>query len=428
MLSASEPLLSDATAAEVSLSLLVSNAQPVLATEVAYSDTQPAWVTEQAVQALLVSLRQAGYADGGQGVWIQSSSGVLLASRQAAKPLPVASLTKIATSLAAISTWGANHQFITTVSTTGKLVGDTLQGDLIVQGGGDPLFVWEEAIALGNTLNRMGIKRVKGNLIVTDRFYMNFETNPKLTGKLFKSSLNVADWSEEISYQYQTMPAGTPTPQISISGNVRYSQSLPTQTIPLVRHASLPLWQIVKRMNTFSNNEMAEMLAASVGGTNIVMQKVIALAGISPLEIRLINGSGLGLQNLISPRAIAAILIALQNLAQSQNLSLADLMPSSTCNCGTIQGRKIPLGAIVKTGTLDSVSALAGVLPTRDQGPIWFVIVNRGEGDINLFHQVQDLVLRKLSDKWGKPSTTRSVYGLSQRAWQDRDRNQILIH
>jgi len=39
-----------------------------------------------------------------------------------------------------------------------------LQGDLIITGSGDPFLVWEEVIALGNSLNQLGIKRVTGNL------------------------------------------------------------------------------------------------------------------------------------------------------------------------------------------------------------------------------------------------------------------------
>jgi len=429
LLTTSGHLLNDASATDVSLSLLVKHPPLTVATEVASPDSQSAWVAEQAVQNMILTMRKSGYADTAQGVWIQSSSGVLFASRQANKPLPAASLTKIATTLAALSTWGANHKFTTTISTTGKLVGDTLQGDLVIQGGGDPLFVWEEAIELGNALNRMGIKRVKGDLVITDQFYMNFETDRKLTGNLLKRSLNAANWTDEVVAQYQTMPFGTLTPQVSIDGKVRSSPDLNTQanarTTVLVRHSSLPLWQILKRMNTFSNNEMAEMLTASVGGVNTVRQKAIEIAGVSPLEIRLINGSGLGQQNQISPRAITAMLIALQNLAQTQNLSIVDLMPTGGCNCGTIENRSIPFGAVVKTGTLSDVSTLAGVLPTRDRGLIWFSIVNRGTGDVSVFHQAQDRLLRMLLDKWGKSSTTRSIYGFSPQPWQDLDRNEI---
>ncbi|MFN9945097.1 MAG: D-alanyl-D-alanine carboxypeptidase, partial [bacterium] len=56
-----------------------------------------------------------------QGIWLQSGA-MLMANHQGTIPLPAASLTKVATSLAAFKAWGPNHQFETFVSTNGKLV------------------------------------------------------------------------------------------------------------------------------------------------------------------------------------------------------------------------------------------------------------------------------------------------------------------
>jgi len=44
-------------------------------------------------------------------------------------------------------------------------------------------FVWEE-IALGNSLNQLGIKRVTGNLVITSNFAMNYKFNPSVAGQL----------------------------------------------------------------------------------------------------------------------------------------------------------------------------------------------------------------------------------------------------
>ena len=38
----------------------------------------------------------------------------------------------------------------------------------------------------------------------------------------------------------------------------------------------------------------------------------------------------------------------------------------------------MPTATVMKTGTLNDVSALAGVMPTRDRGLVWFAIINRG--------------------------------------------------
>jgi serine-type D-Ala-D-Ala carboxypeptidase/endopeptidase (penicillin-binding protein 4) len=412
----------DQKAIRVPISLLSSLSRPILlAAETPTSDPD----AELAVKNLLSSLQRAGYNPASQGVWIQSTNGTMLASHNGTKPIAAASLTKIATTLAALETWGTNYQFVTKVSTTGKIVGNTLEGDLIIQGSTDPLFVWEEAIALGNAINRLGINRVQGNLIVTRGFYMNFGTNPRETITLLRRAINASTWTPEIIRAYKATNSELPQPRVIISGKSLYGD-ISGNTTPLIEHSSLPLWQILKRMNTFSNNDMAEMLGTSLGGGRAIAQKVGNITGL-PDEIRLINSSGLGQQNQISPRATVAMLIATQNLAQAQGLSLADLFPSSECHCGTIKNRNLPIGTIAKTGTLSDVSSLGGVLQTRDRGTVWFTILNRGAGDIDIFHRGQDRVALTLAKKWGPGLATFPDFpSFKPLPWQDGDRNKII--
>ena len=330
-----------------------------------------------------------------QGIWLQSGP-MLMANHQGTIPLPAASLTKIATSLAAFKTWGPNHQFQTLVSSTGPVVNGVVQGDLVITGTGDPMFVGEEAIALGNSLNKIGIKQVKGNLIITGAFAMDFQRNPLLAGQLLKQALNHRTWSRSVVFQYSVMPKGTPKPQVIIAGNIRVDPQPKVGQTLLVRHLSLPLSKIIKEMNVFSNNDIAEMLAESVGGADVVSTTAAQLAGVSKSEILLINGSGLGKENRISPRAVCAIFMALQRESSSYKLTLSDLFPTSGLdNRGTIHSRHMPKATVMKTGTLNDVSALAGVVPTRDRGLVWFTIINRG-GNISAFRAEQDKLLQNL--------------------------------
>ena len=427
LLSVSTQVLDGREVAAVPRSVMSYATRPVLASEeIANNQSDP--IAKQAIATMLNDLKQAGLTNPDQGVWIQSHDGAIASGRLSSRPLPSASLTKNATTLAALLTWGSNHRFITNISTTGQLVGDTLRGDLIIEGSGDPLFVWEEAIALGNKLNQLGIKRVQGNLIVTGRFSMNFEPDRQESADFLRLAFDSSRWQGEVAEQYATMPVGTPKPQLVILGNVRIVPNLAVDNVStrklLIRHASLPLWQILKRMNTFSNNEMSETLAAQLGGGRQVAAITANATGIPISEIRLINGSGLGQGNQISPRATVAILMAIHNRAQVEGLTLADLFPVSDCNCGTIEGRRMPKGAIVKTGTLSDVSSLAGIVQTQAHGAIWFAIVNRGEGDIDAFHRSQDRVLQALVAKWGLPKLPTASF--AETPWQDSDRNEIV--
>ncbi len=330
-----------------------------------------------------------------QGVWMQSGP-MLMANHQGTTPLPAASLTKIATTLAALKNFGPDHQFQTLISATGPVQNGVLQGDLVITGGGDPLFVWEDAITLGNILNQMGIKQVKGNLIITGSFALNFQRNPLLAGQLLKKALNYTTWPRPAAFQYLLMPKHTPKPQVVIAGQVQVAMMANPQHTLLVRHYSLPLKQLIKEMNVFSNNDMAEMLAEAVGGAGVVQSTASELARVPESEIQLINGSGLGPENRISPRAICAMLMAVQREAVAHQLDLADLfLMSGLDHRGTVHGRHIPLATVLKTGTLKDVSALAGVMPTRDRGLVWFAILNRGT-NVSAFRTGQDQLLQRL--------------------------------
>jgi len=430
LLSVSTQALDGREVATVPRSLMSYATRPVLVSE-AIANTQSDPVAKQAISTMLNELKQAGLTNPAQGVWIQSHDGAIASGNLASRPLPAASLTKIVTTLAALQTWGSNYRFITNILSTGNLVGDTLKGDLIIEGGGDPFFVWEEAIALGNKLNQLGLKRIQGNLIITGKFAMNFETNSLESANLLRLAFDSSRWEGEVAEQYAMMPAGTLKPQLVVLGSVRTVPNLSAANVPnstnsklLIAHASLPLWQILKRMNTFSNNEMSEMLASQLGSGRQVAAIAAKTADVPLSEINLINGSGLGQANQISPRAVVAILMAVHNRAQAEGLTLADLFPISDCNCGTIEGRKMPKGAIVKTGTLSDVSALAGVFQTQQHGAIWFAIVNRGDGDIDAFHRSQDNLLQTLVAKWGGLKSPNPSF--AETPWRDSDRNKVI--
>ncbi|HAX87420.1 MAG TPA: D-alanyl-D-alanine carboxypeptidase [Cyanobacteria bacterium UBA11370] len=359
----------------------------------------------------------SGGQEGNQGVWMQSDLTVL-AEHQGRIPLPAASLTKIATTLAALDTWGPHHQFETLVSATGPIKKGVLQGDLVITGNSDPLFIWEEAIALGNRLNQLGIRQVTGNLVIVGNFHMNFTEDPAASGQLLKQALNSTTWSHTIVVSHGGMIPGTPKPQVKIGGEVKVAKIPLPKTILLLRHQSPSLAQILREMNIYSHNALSEMLGTSVGGAEVVAQIAAQLAGVPQAEIQLINTSGLGVENRISPHAATAMLMAVERFLEPYQLNIADVFPlAGYDHHGTMRTRKLPLGTAMKTGTLREVSALAGVVPTRDRGLVWFAIINRG-GNIWEFRRQQDQLLGELSQKWGTlpvfdPSPTQSplVFG-----------------
>ena len=92
--------------------------------------------------------------------------------------------------------------------------------------------------------------------------------------------------------------------------------------------------------------------------------------------------------------------MAIQRELQRERMSVADLFPvSGVDHRGTLEARHLPTGAVLKTGTLNDVSALAGAIPTRDRGLVWFVIINRG-WNIQRLRTSQDQLLQRLIAQW----------------------------
>lgn len=367
------------------------------------SPDNPDPATQQKIEQYFNGIAAKGFSKQNQGIWIQSGN-TLLANYQGTVPLPAASITKAATSLAALSTFGPDHEFITQIGATGPIENGVLKGDLVIQGGQDPFFVWEEAIALGNTLNQMGIRQVTGNLIITGQFYMNFEFSTLKSGNLLKQGLNAQIWPAAAQTQYQTLPPGTPKPQVAIAGSVQVADSAPSNVTPLVRHYSFPLAELLKKMNQYSNNKMAEMFASTVGGAKVVAFKAAQAAGVPQSEILLVNGSGLSELNRISPRAACAIFLAIERTLQPHDMTVGDLFAIVGQDEGILNQRQIPPLAVVKSGSLNAVSALAGALPTQQQGTIWFATMNGGS-DLEGFRIQQEALLQDFINQLGAVST-----------------------
>jgi D-alanyl-D-alanine carboxypeptidase/D-alanyl-D-alanine-endopeptidase (penicillin-binding protein 4) len=270
---------------------------------------------------------------------------------------------------------------------------------------------------------------------------MNYKADPQQAGELLKQALTGinlppallnTDFKDVNFVKLPTAP-GVKTaklPQAPITGKVMVTIAPASPIIPLIRHQSLTLVDIVRQMNIYSNNEIAQILADSIGGAEKVMEIVSTQAKFPRAEIQLINGSGLGVQNRLSPRAVCQIFRTLQQKLQPVNLTLPDIFPVAGAEyIGTLKDRNLPAGTTIKTGTLNEVSALGGVLPTRDRGLVWFVIVNKGS-QIAKLRQQQDTLLQALLREWGRVAPTPLAVTRNNHVpayFGDPDRNLAIV-
>jgi serine-type D-Ala-D-Ala carboxypeptidase/endopeptidase (penicillin-binding protein 4) len=340
---------------------------------------------DRLVNSYLKSLAQQGIVITNQGLWLQTDD-ELLVDRQGKQIQTPASLTKVATTLAALKTWGPTHQFKTVLWTTGLISNGVLTGDLHVRGEGDPLLVTSEAIALAKQLNTLGIRKVTGQLIVSGTLSFDFETNLQTAGEQLKAVWGFA------GAKYKIVIEG-----------VVVSQPIP-ETVegqPLISHGSLPLADVLKMMNVYSSNRIAEALTEQLGGAAVLQTIALETGRIVPQEVVLKNGSGLGQDNKLSPRAVVGLFQAVQAELERYQLGLGDVFPVMGLDEGTVKERKMPGATIVKTGTLWNTSGLAGVLQTQRYGTVWFAVMNSGNDFTDGFRKEQDGFLKRLAQHWG---------------------------
>jgi D-alanyl-D-alanine carboxypeptidase/D-alanyl-D-alanine-endopeptidase (penicillin-binding protein 4) len=380
------------------------------------------------VAAYADSLATFGFSAENQGFIITTLKGEVLAEHNADRLYNPASVTKIATSLTAISRLGPDFKFRTSLYTDGKLDPSTgvLHGSLYVIGSGDPAFFSENAMMIADKMNRSGIREVDGNLVVLGQFFFNFSASREASAKAFRAALNPETWTPQVRSSYVRFlsiraaedrlgdsaapaPPLSGPPSLKIAGQTITDPSVNTAKLTQIAvHTSLPLLRVLKGLNDFSNNWMASVIGDLVGGPDAVERFLKTEVGFKEDEVRFATSSGLG-ANAISPRGTITMLRKLIAYLEGKGLGLEDVLPIAGVDAGTLERRFTDAyrGSVVgKTGTLNSVSALAGVAYTRQRGPLLFVIYNRG-GSAHRFRAAQDETIKKVITFYGGPAPVR---------------------
>src|SRR3982751_5109905 len=122
---------------------------------------------------------------------VESLDGSVVAESNANLLFNPASNVKIGTAYAVLKTFGPDYRFLTNVYTDGTIdrTTGTLTGNVYVSGK-DPVFGAEHAVTIANELNKLGIRSVSGDLIVTDNFAMNYSGSPVASGQALLATLD----------------------------------------------------------------------------------------------------------------------------------------------------------------------------------------------------------------------------------------------
>ncbi len=357
------------------------------------------------------------------GILVESMDGSVVLETGSDQTYNPASNVKIATAYAVLKTFGPNYRFPTNVWTDGAYdeANKAIIGNLYVSGR-DPVFTNENAIAIASELNRIGIRSISGDLIVTDNFTMNYSSSATRSAQALFSALDMTkrsaaatrSWLKYLEAKGKANQVDV-APSITINGGVSV-EALPSNAKMIFSHESTPMREILKVTLSYSNNFLAERLGDMVGGAYAVANIVRVNGKIDPQEFYLATSSGLGV-NRVSPRAMMSVLRMLNKELARNKLSFADIMPVAGIDRGTLENRfdtDFSTGSVVgKTGTLirtdGGVSALSGEISTRG-GKFLFVIFNQ-RGSVSRFRSFQNNFVSLIQGQFGgaSPITYTSV-------------------
>ena len=325
------------------------------------------------------------------------ASGRPVFERNADSSLAPASNEKLLVTYAALVSLGVGYRFRTEVLSQGYQEGTTWHGNVYLKGFGDPTLTSLELKRLAAQLKTAGILRIDGRVVGDESWFDTRRIAPgwKSSFFLFESpplSALVVDhgvYGNHLSLQPALAAAGRFKQLLRARGIPAGRASVgraPDDAYALAQVESAALPEVLQEMDRDSDNLTAELmlkqLGAEVGGAGTtgagaaVVLRDLAAAGVPLTGVRVADGSGLSLEDRLTARTLASLLLAVWNDVDLRH-AFWQALPVAGEN-GTLEDRmnRAPARGVVraKTGTTNRASALSGYVGERYA----FVIIQNG--------------------------------------------------
>ena len=319
-----------------------------------------------------------------------------------------ASTMKLLTAVTALDRLGATYQFRTSLRYSGTVEDSVLTGDLYCVGGMDPMFETIDMNAFVESVLRLGVKTIRGNLVAVTSFkeepllgegWCWDDDNPQLTPLLVSRK-------DEFMNRFRDMlrAAGVEVDAPITTG------TLPKETLTICTR-SHTLREILLPMMKDSDNLYAESVFFQVASTvtsrpataahgRQVVKETLGKAGVKDIQYRIADGSGLSLYNYVTPELMVKLLV----YAYRQRGIYMELFPALPVagQDGTLKKRMVKSVANgrvrAKTGTVTGVTTLAGYCTSSNGHILAFSIMNQGVLKIAEGRNFQDQVCEIMSD------------------------------
>jgi D-alanyl-D-alanine carboxypeptidase len=321
-------------------------------------------------------------------------------------PRIVASNQKILTSMALLDTFGPTHRIATTASGAEPRAG-VLNGDLWIEGDGDPELTRADLATLAAKLRSAGVRRIDGAVMGdTSAFTREWWAPgwvPGLSRNYVTRTTALAIDGNLVSGRPEQVAAEVLTAALAGVGvdvrNEPGSGVAPSDLAVLATVRSDHLGEILARQNHDSINFDAEMLTKALGA-RVSTARGSTASGAAAIEAwaeeagaraQVRDGSGLSHQDRMSVASLVTLLLEAEHEPWGDVL-WASLPPGGE---GTLAGRLSGVPVRAKTGTLfeTPVSALSGYITSANGRRVAFSVLSRGL-DKSAAVAIEDAVVR----------------------------------
>ena len=385
------------------------NTKVELSTPVVVSDVVAPVTWKDTIQARLDSLCQLPLFETTQlGLYVfDLTENQPLYALNAAQRMRPASIEKLITSISCLHYLGGDYNFKTDIRVKGTIANGTLQGDVYIVGGMDPLLSPSDLNTMAKALRSAGINSITGNI------YTDLSMKDDLPygwgwcwdddyGPLSALMVNAKDdfnseWNRALTR------AGVKRSRVGVRQQQAPADS---RSVVCITHT---IDEVLKPILKNSHNIFAEclfyQLAAYSGQKNAgrkqaakLIYDLIEELGLDSDPYQIADGSGLSLYNYVSPE----LLVCLLNYAFSKPEIYQHLYPALPIAGvdGTLEKRmkntEAENNVRAKTGTLTGVISLAGYCTTKDGHNLAFSIIINGCLNADKARDLQDKICNML--------------------------------
>jgi serine-type D-Ala-D-Ala carboxypeptidase/endopeptidase (penicillin-binding protein 4) len=336
------------------------------------------------------------YAASGAEV-VDLDTGEVVYSHNATLPLRPASNEKLAVTYAALTALGPSFRIETDVLGEGEQDGGVWRGDLVLKGYGDPTLSSRDLRLLAAQVRADGITAVTGRVLGDETWFDGRRTAPGWKAEFY---LNESPPLSALVVDRAAV-GGRTSRQPALAAAQLFVQALARAGVRVAHGASLgaaddaavalasidspTLETMLHWMDQVSDNFTAEMLTKELGavqagaGTTAagigLVRSLLADAGVPLAGVTLVDGSGLSLDDRLTPAALVALLETMRDDPDMQPVLIRALPLAG--RTGTLHDRMRGTAAAgvvrAKTGTTDNATSLSGFAGDRY---VFSVIVN----------------------------------------------------